>query len=74
MDFENEARGRKPLERIYQLTSTWRDETADQVYTLTVLGEYPDGERRVLAKYDGDAEWAGRIAAHYDIEMPKEDK
>lgn len=52
------------------LTVEWDDRTADWKYTLIVLAEYESGERRRLDQFTGDAEWAGRISARYQIQIP----
>lgn len=56
---------------FYKLTSEWSDKLAAQEYRLVTLIELPNGERRITTTSVGDAEWAKRIAEHYNIEETK---
>jgi len=73
-------RGERDMDRYEEtvnkerkLTSEWNDHEGDMLYTMRVFGNYENGERRLLNEFHGDAEWAKRVAAHYNIDMPKED-
>ena len=63
-----------PTQVIRKLSVKWSDELADYKYTLTVLHEYDNGERRVEKIVTGDKKWAKNNANHYSLLMPKEEK
>lgn len=60
-----------PTDQIYKLTVEWSDKAGDHVYTLNKLNEFRNGERQSASSYQGDKEWAERIAEHYGIDVPE---
>lgn len=69
-DFET-----NPLNKtIRTLTTSWSDRVGDNVYHLNIFKENNDGKRRKMNELDGDAEWAGRVAMHYNLQIPKVEK
>jgi len=64
----------EPVNKERKLTSEWDDRAGDMLYTMHEFGDCKNGERRLLNEFYGDAEWAKRVAAHYNIDMPEESK
>ena len=60
-----------PTDQIHKLTVEWSDKAGDYVYTLNKLNEFRNGERQSASSYQGDIEWAKRIAAHYGANVPE---
>jgi hypothetical protein len=58
----------------YEITYKWDDRSAGNIYTVTRFSAYPNGERRITYAWCGDAAWAGRMAKHYNIELPVEEE
>lgn len=66
-DEHGQAYSKDEVTLVYKLTSEWSDRLAAQEYTLITLIEFPTGDRTRSSAVTGDAEWAKRIAEHYNI-------
>ncbi len=73
MDYKRKNLGSKRSDTIYKLSKQWSDREGNFVFSLTELAEYENGERCIVAKYDGDYKWAQRVADYHDIKLPEED-
>lgn len=63
----------KIVNRTHKVRTRWCDYRAQYLYIVKELVEYDNGEIRHMNTYEGDREWAERMAAHYKFELPKEE-
>ena len=57
------------MAKKYTLTKRWNNSKGEYAY---ILQEYSQREGGYLTNsWSGDFEWAGRIAEHYGIDVPK---
>ena len=56
---------------IRTLVRVWDDAKADDIYFMTELNAYANGEVIKNRQLWGDRDWAKKIAKRYDLSMPK---